>query len=64
MVGELTMVSKSKVKMHGGDLDLMTNTMDVVLSRINVKLLENNGSEMVMKGTLHKVFQVGGKHSK
>ena len=44
--------------MHGGDLDLLTDTMEAVTRRVNDELLRDSKNVLAMKGTLHKVFKV------
>jgi hypothetical protein len=56
-VGGLMQASRKRGQLHGGDLDMMTDALDVVMKKMDSEL--QGGENMVaLTGTVHKVFSV------
>jgi hypothetical protein len=61
-VGGLMVASQRRGQLRGGDLDMITDTLDVVLKQMNGEI--QNGANMVaLNGTVRKIFTVRLKYS-
>lgn len=61
-VGGLMVASRKRGQLHGGDLDMMTDALDVVLKQMNSEL-QGGANLAALTGTVHKVFSVFGNSS-
>ena len=54
---DLRRMSRSRGRLHGSDLDLMTETMDAVVSQLNTEVQDGNKMDE-LGDTVHAVFEV------